>query len=151
MKGWLLDTKVVAEIGRLAGEPRVHAWAAAQDERRLFLSVLTLGEIEKGIHLLPDGDQRRARHEAARAALAARFAGRVLPVTEAVARRWGAIAGEIRRRTGQSPSVVDTLLAATAIEAGLYLATRNVTDVSGSGAAVFNPWTDDPTRLPLVR
>ena len=144
MIGWLLDTNVVAELANPHGAARVHAWAAAQDEPRLYLSILTLSEYEKGLHKLPEDSTIRPRIEAALAALDARFAGRLMPVGDAVVRRWGAISGAVKRATGQSPPVIDTLLAATAVEHDFYLVTRNVRDVQHSGAAVFNPWTDDP-------
>jgi predicted nucleic acid-binding protein len=73
----------------------------------------------------------------------------VLSVSDQIVRRWGAIGGEGKRLTGHSPSVIDTLLAATAIEHDFYLATRNVADVANSGAAVFNPWRDDPERFSI--
>ncbi|WP_207459627.1 type II toxin-antitoxin system VapC family toxin [Azospirillum sp. SYSU D00513] len=149
MIGWLLDTNVIAELVSRRGDPRVLAWAASQRERTFFLSVLTLGEYDKGIHNLAPDDSARTRHSAALAALEQRFADRVLSVNDAVVRRWGRISGEIKRMSGHSPSVVDTLLAATAIEHRLYLVTRNVRHVQGTGAAIFNPWTDDPIDHPL--
>ena len=149
MIGWLLDTNVVAELANPHGTARVHAWAAAQDEWRLYLSILTLGEYEKGLHNLPEDSAIRPRIEAALAALEARFADRLLPVSDAVVRRWGAISGAVKRATGQTPPVIDTMLAATALEHDMYLATRNVRDVQHSGAAVFNPWTDDLASCPL--
>lgn len=149
MIGWLLDTNVVAELANPHGAARVHAWAAAQDERRLHLSILTLGEYQKGLHNLPEDSAIRPRIEAALAALEARFADRLLPVSDAVVRRWGAVSGAVKRATGQTPPTIDTMLAATAIEHDLYLATRNVRDVQHSGAAVFNPWTDDFASCPL--
>ena len=132
------------------GAPSVKAWAAGQDETSLFLSVLTLAEYDKGIHQLPDDDPRRARYAAGRDAIQARFAGRILSVSDSVVRRWGAISGRIRRDTGQPALVIDTLLAATALEAGLYLVTRNTRDVRHAGAAVFNPWQDDAVNFPLI-
>ena len=151
MIGWLLDTNVVAELANPHGTARVHAWAAAQDEQRLYLSILTLGEYEKSLHNLPEDNAIRPRIEAALAALEARFAGRLLPVGDTVVRRWGAISGAVKRAMGQSPPVIDTLLAATAVEHDLYLVTRNVRDVQHSGAAVFNPWTDDPAACRVQR
>jgi predicted nucleic acid-binding protein len=82
-------------------------------------------------------------------ALETRFAGRVLSVSDQIVLRWGAISGEVKRLTGHSPSVIDTLLAATAIEHDLYLATSNVADVANSGASVFNPWKDDPKQFAI--
>jgi predicted nucleic acid-binding protein len=148
--GWLLDTNVTAEIIRTGGSARVKAWAAAADEARLYLSILTVAEYDKGIANLPDGDPRRSVYMATRDSLAARFGARVLSVSNAIVRRWGSISGTVRRDSGHPPPVIDTLLAATALEHGLYLATRNVRDVRHCGAAVFNPWEDDPAAFPII-
>jgi len=150
VRGWLLDTNVIASLAAPAGAPSVKAWASSQDESRMFLSVLTLAEYDKGISQLADEDPHRARHAANRDAIEARFRGRVLSVSDAIVRRWGALAGRIRRDTGHPPSVIDTLLAATAIEAQLYLVTRNTRDVRHTGAAVYNPWEADPARYRLI-
>jgi len=147
--GWLLDTNVVSTIINPNGAPTVKTWAATQDEGRLFLSILTLGEYEKGIHNVPDDDPNRPRFIAARDGLTARFAGRILSVGDPVVRRWGVISGTTKRLTGHSPPVIDTLFAATALEHDLYLATRNVSDVRTSGAPIFDPWNDDPETFPL--
>ncbi len=85
----------------------------------------------------------------ARAALEARFARRVLPVSDAIVRRWGRISGAVQRSTGQAPPVIDTLLAATAIQHDLCLVTRNLGDVRDSGASLFDPWHDDPGGFDL--
>lgn len=151
MIGWLLDTNVTAEIIRPGGSAHVKAWAANQDEATFHLSILTIAEYDKGIANLTDGDPRRPIYMTTRDSLAARFAARLLPVSDAVVRRWGLISGTVRRDTGHPPPVIDTLLAATALEHDLYLATRNVRDVRHSGAAVFNPWDDDPSAFPVLR
>jgi toxin FitB len=149
--GWLLDTNVTAEIISPGGSARVKAWAAAQDEATLHLSILTIAEYDKGIaNLPPEGDSRRPVYITTRDRLAARFAERLLPVSDAIVRRWGTISGTMRRDTGHPPPVIDTLLAATALDHDLYLATRNVRDVRHSGAAVFNPWDDDPSAFPVI-
>lgn len=132
------------------GAPSVRTWAADQDEDVMFLSILALAEIDKGIHNLAAGDEARSRYVGTLRALEARFDGRILPLSDEVVRRWGAISGTVRRDTGHPPPVIDTLLAATAIEHDLYLVTRNVKDVRRSGAAVFNPWEDDPSAFPLA-
>ncbi len=150
MRGWLLDTNVVAELMRSGGSPDVKAWALSQPESGLFISVLSLGEYDKGIHQLADGDPMRARYALMRDAVAANFSRRILSVSDAIVLRWAAISGRVRRDTGHPPQVVDTLLAATALEHELYLATRNVRDVSDSGALVFNPWTGDAADFPLT-
>lgn len=151
MIGWLLDTNVIAALINPNGAPSVKSWAAAQDEERMFISVLTLAEYDKGIENLPEDDQNRYRYAAARDALEERFSERVLSLSDAAVRRWGLISGRVKLRTGHAPSVVDTMLAATAIEHNLYLATRNVKDTRFSGAAVFDPWTSDPGQFPLSR
>src|SRR3546814_3167693 len=83
---------------------------------------------------------------AARDALAHRFSDRLLSVDDAIVFRWGVISGDGKRRTRQAPPVIDTFLAATAIEHDLFLVTRNVKDTRHSGAVIFNPWEDDPSR-----
>lgn len=150
MIGWLLDTNVIAALINPNGAPSVKQWATTQPEDRLFISILTLGEYDKGIHNLPIDHPARSRYLAARDALEARFRGRILSASDAVVRRWGAISGTVKRETGIAPSVVDTLLAATAIEHRLFLVTRNVRDVRHCGAAVFNPWEDDPADFALA-
>ncbi len=145
MKGWLLDTNVIASLTSPGGAPTVKAWVAERDEQTLYLSVITLAEYDKGIHQLAEADPLRARYAANRDAIAARFGPRLLPVSNAIMRRWGALSGRIRRESGHAPPVLDTLLAATALEAGLYLVTRNTKDMIHSGAMIFNPWQDDPS------
>ncbi|KQQ73838.1 plasmid stabilization protein [Rhizobium sp. Leaf321] len=149
MIGWLLDTNVISALINPNGAPSVKRWAADQDEDRLFISVLTLAEYDKGIANLPENDANRYRYKAATDALAARFSGRILSATDPVVRRWGEISGRVKRATGHAPPVIDTLFAATAIEHDLYLITRNVKDVTISGAAIFDPWRDDVAQFPL--
>ena len=140
MKGYLLDTNVIASLIAPNGAPSVKAWAAQQDEDRLWLSILTLGEYDKGIAKLSDGDSNRARFIASRDGLEDRFAGRILPLSNEVVRRWSLISGLIRREQGHPPPVIYTLFAATAVVHQLCFVTRNVKDVAGSGAEVLNPW-----------
>jgi predicted nucleic acid-binding protein len=150
VKGWLLDTNVVASLIAPRGAPSVKAWAAGQPEHLLHLSILTLGEYDKGIHNLAEDHPDRARYIGARDALAARFDGRVLPLSDAAVRRWGVVSGIIRRDHGHAPPVIDTMFAATAIEHELYFVTRNTRDVVLTGAALFNPWQDDPAEFPIA-
>jgi hypothetical protein len=150
LRGWLLDTNVISSLSAASGAPTVKAWAAGQDEMLFHLSVLTLAEYDKGVHQLADDDPRRLRYAVNRDAIEARFRGRMVPLTDAIVRRWGALAGRIKRDTGHPPSVIDTMLAATAIEAHLYLVTRNTKDVRHTGVAAFNPWDDDPDSFPIT-
>ncbi|MEZ2128169.1 MULTISPECIES: type II toxin-antitoxin system VapC family toxin [unclassified Sinorhizobium] len=149
MRGWLLDTNVVAALINPQGAPSVKSWAAQQAEETLYISVLTLVEYDKGIHNLAEDHPDRPRYMAARDALAGRFGERVLSLTDRAVRHWGRISGEVKRTTGHPPPVIDTMLAATAIEYDLCLVTRNVRDTRPSGAVVFDPWNDDPAQFPL--
>ena len=140
MSGFLLDTNVLSELIKLRPEPTVARWIEATDETLFFLSVLTLGEIRKGIELLSDV-RKRIRLEAwLDSELIARFADRVLPVDLAVTDRWGRIAAQASNRKLTLP-VIDGLLAATAIQHNKTLVTRNTKDVLATGVPVFNPWT----------
>lgn len=142
---------MVSEIARPNCAPKVAAWAEAQSERSFFISILTLAEFDQGIHNLPPDSPARAKIAAAVDSLADRFSGRVLSLDDKTVRRWGEIAGTCRRVHGIRPPVIDAMIAATALEHGLYLATRNVKDVRTTGAAVFDPWNDDPAAFPIVR
>jgi hypothetical protein len=105
----------------------------------LFLSVITLGELQKGIAKLTDG-RRRAKLEAwVEHDLVDRFEGRVLLVDLAVASRWGALSGQAEARGAPVP-VIDSLIAATAMTLALTVVTRNVKDFEACGAACLDPW-----------
>ena len=73
-----------------------------------------------------------------------------MSVADNIVRQWGNISGSVKRRTGHSPSVIDTILVATAIQNELFLVTRNTKDVQHSAAAIFNPWDDDPSEFVLA-
>ena len=139
MSGFLLDTNIISELVKAKPEPDVTTWIEATDETLLHLSVLTLGEIRKGIAGLPNAS-RRVRLEAwLDRDLVLRFAERILPIDQAVADRWGRIAAVALARKAPLP-VVDGLLAATALQHNLTLVTRNTKDVAATGVPVFNPW-----------
>jgi len=147
--GWLFDTNVVSVLSAADMPAPVRAWIAGLPPERCFISVLTLGEYDKGIANLPDGHAERPRLTALRDDVARHFAGRILAVDEAVAHRWGTISGTVLGRTGTAPPPIDALIAATAIEHHLYLVSRDVDDLRPTGATVFNPWVDDPKHFPL--
>lgn len=139
MSGFLLDTNWISEVVSIKPEPRVLAWLDAADERTLYLSVLTLGEIRKGIVTLAEG-KRRAQLEAwLEIDLRRRFAGRILPVGDAVADRWGMLAADVKRQ-GRSVPTVDAMIAATAIHHNLTVVSRNVDDFKNAEVSLFNPW-----------
>lgn len=141
MSGFLLDTNVISELIRSNPDPKVTKWIDATNEELLFLSVLTLGEIRKGIVLLPRSARRSALEAWLRSDLPLRFSGRILDIDEEVADRWGQLSGMTSAR-GANVAVIDGLLAATAMHHDLALVTRNTKDLAQTGVSLFNPWTD---------
>ena len=139
MKGFLLDTNCVSELVRVRPESRVVEWFESTEESILYLSVLTFGEIRKGLASLAPSRKRASLESWLEADLNTRFQGRVLPVDQAVADRWGWLAAEAKRR-GKPLAVVDGLLAATALQHNLTLVSRNTADFHGVAVDVFNPW-----------
>ena len=139
MTGFLLDTNVISELVKPRPEAKVTAWIESVDESLLYLSVLTLGEIRKGIALLPSAARRVTLEAWLSSDLALRFQGRILPVDEAVADRWGRLAAKASASNLPLP-VIDGLLAATALHHNLTFVTRNTKDVAATGVPVFSPW-----------
>jgi len=139
MSGYLLDTNCISELVRLKPEPRVMAWMQAAEETLLYLSVLTLGEIRKGLAGLPQGKRRTNLETWREIELGARFAGRILPIDVPVADRWGLLAATAKRE-GKTLSTIDGLLAATALHHNLTVVSRNVSDFADTRVQVLNPW-----------
>lgn len=140
MTGFLLDTNIVSELVRPRPDSRVTSWMNSADEELLYLSVLTLGEVHKGITTVANPTRKGRLETWLSGGLIARFEGRILEIDQAVADRWGQISGSLALR-GTPLAVIDGLLAATALHHNLTLVTRNTRDVSLTGAAVFDPWT----------
>jgi toxin FitB len=138
VSGFLLDTNVISELVRRRPEPRVEAWIAATDESLLYLSVLTMGEIRKGITMVKDVPRRITLETWLDSDVAARFGGRILPIDQGVADRWGRLSGQAGARS--QLSVIDGLLAATAFHYNLTFVTRNTKDIIHTGVALFDPW-----------
>ena len=139
MAGFLLDTNCISEIVKPKPEPAVVKWLEAADERLLYLSVLTLGEIRKGVAGLEAGKKRTQLEMWLSAELPARFAGRILMVDAAVADRWGQLAGRAKLQGANLP-VIDGLIAATALQHNLTVVSRNVADFASAQVDVLNPW-----------
>ena len=116
-------------------------WIDSVDENLLYLSVLTLGEIRKGIASLRDAPRRVALEAWLNSDLALRFAQRILSIDGAVADRWGQLAADAAEARTPLP-VIDGLLAATALHQNMTLVTRNTKDIVVTGVPVFNPWGD---------
>jgi predicted nucleic acid-binding protein len=138
---YLLDTNCISEPAREKPEPRVLAWLDAVDESQFYLSVLTLGEIRKGASALPDSRRRSRLETWLERQVKVRFAGRILPITDDIAERWGWLAAEAKTR-GRSLPVIDGLLAATALHHNLVLVSRNVSDFLTTSVPVLNPWQE---------
>jgi toxin FitB len=139
VSGFLLDTSCISELVRPKPEPRVVDWMEAADEALLYLSVLTVGEIRKGVAGLPQGKRRTILETWLALELQARFAGRIVPIDAAIADRWGVIAAAAKRR-GKPLSVIDGLLAATALHRNLTVVSRNAGDFVTAQVQVLNPW-----------
>ena len=150
MRGWLLDTNVISELGRKTPDPKVKAWLGGLPSDRTFISILTLGEIDQGIAALKATDTRRSPHERFRALTEADFAGRILPLDDETVRLWGVMSGRYMLDPGGRAPVVDTMLAATAQMRRLHLATRNIKDIRALSVSAFSPWTDDPAAFPIT-
>lgn len=134
----VLDTCVVSESLKSEPDPRVMAWIEALDEAEVFLPSLVLGELRKGVELLPEGN-RKAALSLWLVQLEQRFVGRILSFDAEVAGRWGSLTARMQK-AGTPLPVVDSLIAAHALLAGAVLATRNGVDFAGSGVVTFNPW-----------
>ena len=111
----------------------------AADEGVLYLSVLSLGEIRKGVAGLPQSRRRTQLETWLELDLQSRFAGRVLPIDAQVADRWGVLSAEAKRK-GRALSAIDGLLAATALHHNLTIVSRNVSDFASTQVPVLNPW-----------
>jgi predicted nucleic acid-binding protein len=133
---YLLDTNVVSETIRRKQNKLVIGWLEQIPAEALFVSVLTLGELRKGIERLADKKRREKLRLWLEHELPAWFEGRVLHVDLAVAERWGRLLAEV----GRSVPTIDSLLAATALHYELRLVTRNARDFDYPGLEVINPW-----------
>jgi len=134
--GYLIDTNVISELRRRNPEPRVVQWFEQRPAGELYLSVLSLGEIRRGVEKLEAGARQRALRTWLEQELPAFFAGRLLPIDEGVAHRWG----HLMAKVGRPLPAIDSLLAATAQEHKLVLITRNLKDVADLPVEAFNPW-----------
>ena len=140
MNGFLLDTNVLSEFNR-RGQPnqRVKQWLEAANTDSLYASVLTLGEIRFGVEILPPSQRRTQLEQWLDRDLPEWFEGRILPVDQPIADRWGLLRAQAQMK-GRPLSIIDALLAATALEHDLTIVSRNVSDFAVVGLAVVNPW-----------
>lgn len=133
--GYLLDTNIVSETRKRRAAPSVTAFLLAADSLALFISVLTLGELRKGVAARRRADPMSADQLGIWVdGIETTFANHILSVDAAVARIWGELSA------GRSLPVIDALIAATAIAGGLTLVTRNTRDVAATGVPLIDPW-----------
>lgn len=137
---YLIDIDVICELRRKQPDANVVAWVAARSTQSLFVSVLTLGEIRKGIETLANNSADAARRQALsdwlEVDLPMFFMGRILSVDLPVTQRWSHLQAQARRPL----PAIDSLLAATALQHNLSLVTRNVREFAGMGLSLINPW-----------
>jgi hypothetical protein len=136
---YLFDTNVISELVRPNPDANVVAWVRAEDESCFYLSVLSFGEIRRGIERLPQGARRERLRRWLEIDLTDRFKGRILDIDRSVAEIWGMIMARGAASSVQSPSI-DTLIAATAERHGMVIATRNLRDFAFAAVAVVSPW-----------
>ncbi|HEY0295741.1 MAG TPA: type II toxin-antitoxin system VapC family toxin [Bordetella sp.] len=133
---YLLDTNVLSELRRRKPDAQVVQWMKERPATTLYLSVLTLGELRKGIEALPDSSRKRLLLDWLEIDLPGFFTGRVLPVDVRVANRWGHLLAQAKRPL----PAIDSLLAATALTHGLTLVTHNLRDFQHPGLEIIDPW-----------
>jgi hypothetical protein len=132
---YLLDTNVISETRKIRADGGVMAFLSAADEAELYLSVLTLGELRKGVEAKRRTDPHAADQLGAWVdGIETSFADRVLSIDITAARRWGELSA------ARSLPVIETLIAATAISRNLTLVTRNTRDVASTGVTIVDPW-----------
>jgi predicted nucleic acid-binding protein len=136
---YLLDTNVLSEVIRKKPSRAVIDWLDRQEETSLYLSVITFGELQKGINKLAQSRRRKKLQDWVEKNLAERFEDRILDVDLRVAVRWGEISGTAEK-VGKKVPVLDGLLAATALELGLTVVTGNVEHFEVTGVPWLDPW-----------
>lgn len=136
---YLLDTNVVSELVARQPNQQVVQWIDDLDTQSVYLSVITIGELRKGIEKLSDSPRKDTLSNWLTDDLLVRFAGRVLSVDIGVMLTWGELTGR-RERIGRSLSALDSLIAALAIHHNCSLITRNEADFADTGVIIINPW-----------
>jgi predicted nucleic acid-binding protein len=141
--GWLLDTNVLSELRRPRPEPKVVSFVAAQPLDSLVISSVTLAEIRFGIELVTDAGRRAELNDWLTHKVRPMFEQRILPVTEDIMFKWRLLV-EDGRKAGHTFSQPDLIIAATALEHGLTVVSRDTTDYERARVPVLNPWSADP-------
>ena len=136
---FLLDTCTISEWVRPAPDLGVLEWFAQQDELSLYLAAVSLGELRSGIVKLDDGKRKSFLQNWLSVNVIRRFGDRVLPPDADVCLRWGEMQAQLEKH-GKPMPAIDGLIAATALQHHLTVATRNIRDMESCGVALINPW-----------
>jgi predicted nucleic acid-binding protein len=140
VSGYLVDTCAISEFQRPSPDLGVVAWFARTELSTLHLSAITIGELRYGIALLKDRKKRSSLEHWLVSEVLPAFEGRVLPIDADGAARWGEVRARARL-AGKTVSVLDGLLAATALHYNLSIVTRNEDDFAHAGVDIVNPWS----------
>ncbi|MDP9314623.1 MAG: type II toxin-antitoxin system VapC family toxin [Chloroflexota bacterium] len=136
---YLLDTNVISELVAKRPNPRVIQWIDTLDPNSVYLSVITIGELRKGIEKLPDSKRKDILRMWLNDDLLIRFSGRILVLDIPVILTWGEMMGQLEQ-VGQPLPALDSLIAALALQHRCTLATRNTDDFRATGISLINPW-----------
>ena len=136
---WLLDTCVISELVSKQPDKKVVKWIDGIDADRLYLSVITIGEIRKGIEKLPESKRRENLQVWLTEDLFTRFSGRIVALDTDILLVWGILTGRLEDE-GKKMSAMDSLIAATALHGDFILVTRNETDFTHANIRIQNPW-----------
>jgi toxin FitB len=139
---FLLDTNVISEWVKPKPHTGVIRWLAEADEDRVFISVISIAEVRRGLERMAKGQHRDRIAAWLWEDLPVRFEGRILPVDLAIAQEWG-VAIQNARSRGIGLSVMDGFLAATAQAQKMTLVTRNTSDFRGLGLEILDPWATE--------
>jgi len=142
---YLIDTCCISELVKNKPNPNVVKWFADRDELSIYLSVITFGELRKGIEKSPDSKKKKELNRWVKEDLNQRFKNRVLNITIEEVNKWGEILAAAEK-SGKPLPAIDALIAATAHVHDLSVVTRNTQDMEGSGVEVINPWTYEPNK-----
>ncbi len=137
--GLLLDTNVLSELRRPKPEPKVVAFIEAQPLSQLHISVVTLAELRFGIELVSEPQRRAELNDWLAHKVRPMFHERILPVIEDIMLKWRLLVEE-GRKSGHTFSQPDLIIAATAVEHGLTVVTRDCSDFDKARVPVINPW-----------
>lgn len=145
MTGWLLDTNVLSELRRPRPERRVLAFIASRPLEQFYVSTVTFAEIRFGIEMVGDANRRAELHDWLTHRVRPMFEQRVLAITEDVMLKWRLLVEE-GRKMGHTFSQPDLIIAATALDQGLTIVSRDVREYKRARTPVINPWLDTPAR-----